>query len=181
MKSTWNTPNTTGIAFQATELALAHDGLVVVITPSVSMANVFKQEMESFLAGRPLDIFSFPDWETLPYDTLSPHQDIISERIATLSRLPACRKGLLLLPITTVLSYVAPVSYMAAHAFSFVLQAPCNPIRLRQQLEYYGYFSVSQVMQPGEYAILIKGIEVAKGEPHGIEASLTHRLTGRYH
>ena len=69
----------------------------------------------------------FPDWETLPYDTFSPHQDLISERLATLWRLHASggqrdqESGVdvVLIPATTALYRLAPPAFLAGHTFEF--------------------------------------------------------------
>jgi transcription-repair coupling factor (superfamily II helicase) len=61
--------------------------LLVVITADTSSALTLERELPFFLDG-PARVLAFPDWETLPYDNFSPHQDIISERLATLSKLP---------------------------------------------------------------------------------------------
>src|SRR5262245_34853298 len=34
-----------------------------------------------------LRVCLLPDWETLPYDQFSPHQDLVSERLSTLYRI----------------------------------------------------------------------------------------------
>jgi transcription-repair coupling factor (superfamily II helicase) len=55
-----------------------------------------------------------PDWETLPYDTFSPHQDLVSERLATLHDLGEGRCDILLVPATTALYRMPPASFLAA-------------------------------------------------------------------
>lgn len=59
-----------------------------------------------------IPILSLPDWETLPYDTFSPHQDIISERLTTLYRLPQLKRGVLILPVSTLMHRLCPKSYL---------------------------------------------------------------------
>ena len=100
----------------------------------------------------------FPDWETLPYDTFSPHQDLISERLATLWRLqqgPTSEAGidLVLLPATTALNRLAPPSFLAAYTFHFKQKQKLDESALKSQLTLAGYNHVSQVVSPGEYAV----------------------------
>ena len=102
----------------------------------------------------------FPDWETLPYDTFSPHQDLISERLATLWRMQngvagEADKGvdLVLLPATTALTRLAPPSFLAAYTFHFKQKQKLNEAALKSQLTLAGYNHVSQVVSPGEYAV----------------------------
>ncbi len=100
----------------------------------------------------------FPDWETLPYDTFSPHQDLISERLATLWRVQQGVKAdtgvdLVLLPATTALTRLAPPSFLAAYTFHFKQKQKLDEAALKSQLTLAGYNHVSQVVSPGEYAV----------------------------
>ena len=99
----------------------------------------------------------FPDWETLPYDTFSPHQDLISERLATLWRISQRDKtsgaDLVLIPATTALYRLAPPSFLAAYTFHFKVRQKLDEAKLKAQLTLAGYSHVSQVVSPGEYAV----------------------------
>jgi transcription-repair coupling factor (superfamily II helicase) len=100
-----------------------------------------------------LRVAVFPDWETLPYDTFSPHQDLISERLATLWRIHSGAVDVVLLPGTTALTRLAPPSFLAGTTFHFKQKAQLNEARLKSQLTLAGYQHVSQVVSPGEYAV----------------------------
>jgi transcription-repair coupling factor (superfamily II helicase) len=100
-----------------------------------------------------LRVALFPDWETLPYDSFSPHQDLISERLATLWRLGNGEVDLVLLPATTALVRMAPPAFLAAYTFHFRQKARLDEARLKAQLTLAGYQHVSQVVSPGEYAV----------------------------
>ncbi len=99
----------------------------------------------------------FPDWETLPYDTFSPHQDLISERLATLWRISQRDRkeglDLVLVPASTALYRVAPPSFLAAYTFHFKTRQKLDEAKLKAQLTLAGYNHVSQVVSPGEYAV----------------------------
>ncbi|MGC5271640.1 hypothetical protein ACPXAU_24635, partial [Salmonella enterica] len=60
-----------------------------------------------------------PDWETLPYDAFSPHQDLVSERLATLYEVQSGQCDLLIVPATTALLRMAPPQFLAAYTFFF--------------------------------------------------------------
>ena len=92
--------------------ALGHDGLLVVVTPDSQEAEQLQQKLEFFCGERALDTLCFPDWETLPYDRFSPHQDIISQRLETLYRLPRLSKGILLIPVATLLQRLPPPEFL---------------------------------------------------------------------
>ena len=109
-------------------------------------------ELPFFAPGLRLAVF--PDWETLPYDTFSPHQDLISERLATLWRLQSLHDvDVVLLPATTALTRLAPPAFMAATTFQFKQKDSLNEAALKSQLTLAGYQHVSQVVSPGEYAV----------------------------
>src|SRR3954470_18878276 len=95
----------------------------------------------------------FPDWETLPYDTFSPHQDLISERLATLWRISQHDVDVVIVPATTALYRVAPPSFLAGYTFHFAVKQKLEEARLRAQLTLAGYNHVTQVVSPGEYAV----------------------------
>ncbi|MDP1998327.1 MAG: transcription-repair coupling factor, partial [Rhodoferax sp.] len=96
----------------------------------------------------------FPDWETLPYDTFSPHQDLISERLATLWRLHAAgeqRGGesgadVVIVPATTALYRLAPPAFLAGYTFHFKVKQKLDEARLKAQLTLAGYSHVTQVV-----------------------------------
>jgi transcription-repair coupling factor (superfamily II helicase) len=128
---------------------------LAIITAEPADAQRLQEELKFFAPG--LRIAVFPDWETLPYDTFSPHQDLISERLATLWRLfrPGADEpvDVVLLPATTALTRLAPPSFMAAYTFHFKQKQKLDEAALKSQLTLAGYQHVSQVVSPGEYAV----------------------------
>ena len=100
-----------------------------------------------------LRVAVFPDWETLPYDTFSPHQDLISERLATLWRIHSGDVDVVLLPAITALTRLAPPSFLAGTTFHFKQKSRLDEAKLKAQLTLAGYQHVSQVVSPGEYAV----------------------------
>lgn len=95
----------------------------------------------------------FPDWETLPYDTFSPHQDLISERLATLWRISQGEADVVIVPATTALYRLAPPSFLAGYTFQFAAGQKLEESKLKSQLTLAGYNHVTQVVSPGEYAV----------------------------
>src|SRR3954469_6847432 len=81
----------------------------------------------------------FPDWETLPYDSFSPHQDLISERLATLWSISQGEADVVLVPATTALYRVAPPAFLAGYTFQFKVKQKLEESRLRAQLTLAGY------------------------------------------
>src|SRR6478752_4035230 len=100
-----------------------------------------------------LAISVFPDWETLPYDHFSPHQDLVSERLATLYRIPRGECDVALVAAQTALYRLAPQSFLAAHTFCLTQGEKLDVDALRSQLALAGYTHVTQVVSPGEFSI----------------------------
>jgi len=94
-----------------------------------------------------------PDWETLPYDPFSPHHDLISERLATLSALQRRECDILLVAVQTALFRLPPPAFLAAHSFSFRQNQALDEAALRAQLGLAGYQAVNNVISLGEFSI----------------------------
>ena len=94
-----------------------------------------------------------PDWEILPYDHFSPHQDLVSERLATLYELLNGSCDIVLVPVTTALQRLGPPNFLSGHTFFFRQGDKLNEAALKLQLQQAGYDPVSAVMRPGEYSI----------------------------
>ncbi|WJF89018.1 transcription-repair coupling factor [Paraburkholderia bonniea] len=125
--------------------------LLAVICANAADAQRLSQEISFFAPEARVRLL--PDWETLPYDTFSPHQDLVSERLATLHDLGEERCDILLVPATTALYRMPPPSFMAAYTFSFGQGERLNEARFKAQLTLAGYEHVSQVVRPGEYCV----------------------------
>ncbi len=129
--------------------------LTAIITADAATAQRLMDEMAFFAPA--LRCALFPDWETLPYDSFSPHQDLISERLATLWRIQQRDKetgaDVVIVPATTALYRLAPPAFLAGYTFEFKVRQKLDEARLKAQLTLAGYSHVTQVVSPGEYAV----------------------------
>ena len=129
--------------------------LTAIVTANATDAQRLIDEMAFFAPD--LRCVLFPDWETLPYDTFSPHQDLISERLATLWRISQHDKetgaDVVIVPATTAMYRLAPPSFLAAYTFHFKVKQKLDEARFKAQLTLAGYSHVTQVVSPGEYAV----------------------------
>lgn len=100
-----------------------------------------------------LNVHLFPDWETLPYDTFSPHPDLVSERLATLYQLARGQFQIVLAPLSTALYRLAPPSFLLAHTFFLKQGEKFDEAAFREQMRQGGYTHVNQVYAPGEFSI----------------------------
>ena len=123
---------------------------LLVITASAGAAQRLLDEIPYF--NPELKVHLLPDWETLPYDSFSPHHDLVSERLATLYQITRQAFDIALVPVTTALYRLAPVEYLAARTFFFKQGEKLAAAELRKQLTIAGYTHVAQVLSPGEYS-----------------------------
>ncbi|HHS83596.1 MAG TPA: transcription-repair coupling factor, partial [Gammaproteobacteria bacterium] len=161
-----------GLAIHAA--ATRHGAPAMAIVPDTPTALRLEQELQFFNHGaeQPLPVLSFPDWETLPYDIFSPHQEIISQRLATLYRLPELGNGILIVPVSTLMQQLPPQHYLDAHALMLDTGQRLDLEGLRQRLENSGYNCVSQVMEHGEFAVrgsLIDLFPMGSRQPYRID------------
>ena len=124
---------------------------LVVIAANALEAQRLVEEIPFFSPG--LRVHLLPDWETLPYDHFSPHQDLISERLATLHHVRSQSCDVLVVPVTTALYPLPPVEYLAAFTFFLKRGEKLDLARLREQMTFAGYNHVQQVLSPGEYCV----------------------------
>ena len=149
-----------------------NQGPILVITADMAAAQRLEYSLRFYLAEKDLSILKFPDWETLPYDIFSPHQDIISERLTTLSRLPELNKGILIAPIQTLMHRIAPKNYLDGYCLTLELQQQLDIDNMRLRLEHSGYICVSSVMEHGEFAVrgnLLDLFPMGSKQPYRIE------------
>ncbi|MEZ0309627.1 MAG: transcription-repair coupling factor [Ramlibacter sp.] len=131
--------------------AKAESRLTAIVTADATDAQRLIEEIAFFAPE--LRCALFPDWETLPYDSFSPHQDLISERLATLWRISQGDADVVVVPATTALYRVAPPAFLAGYTFHFQVKQKLQESRLKAQLTLAGYSHVTQVVSPGEYAV----------------------------
>src|SRR5213079_1977661 len=139
------------LAVAALELNSKRQMLTVVVA-SASDGQRLLDKIPWFADGK-LSCHLLPDWETLPYDAFSPHQDLVSERLATLYEIQNGQCDVLIVPATTALVRLAPPSFLAAYTFFFKQGEHLDEAKLKAQLTLAGYTHVSQVMSPGEYSV----------------------------
>ncbi len=129
--------------------------MLTVVVASPSDAQRLQTEIPWFTGEgqEKLRCHLLPDWETLPYDAFSPHQDLVSERLATLYEVVNAQCDVLIVPATTALVRMAPPSFLASYTFFFKQGEKLDEAKLKAQLQLAGYSPVKQVMSPGEYSV----------------------------
>jgi transcription-repair coupling factor (superfamily II helicase) len=133
------------------EAASVAKRFTLLLTADSQSAERLEQELKFFAPA--LSVLHFPDWETLPYDLFSPHQDIISQRIASLYRLPELEHGVLVVPITTALHRLAPTKFLLGSSLVLDVGQKLDVELMRTRLEASGYRYVDTVYEHGEFTV----------------------------
>ncbi len=140
------------LALATAELAAGHDGPVLMIAPDQLAADALEAEIAWF-ATAGVDTLHFPDLETLPYDSFSPHQDIVSERLRVLAALPALERGVVVVPAQSLLQRLPPTDYVAARALELGRGDTLDRTAFLERLAASGYLRVPEVREHGELAV----------------------------
>jgi len=167
----WNAPHGGARALALALAARRHSGIVVAVTHDTHAAHTLEAELAVF-AGGDVEVLHFPDWETLPYDLFPPHPEIVSRRIAALYRLPATTRGVLVVPVATLMQRLAPRSFIGGSSLVLALRQPYDLASEQRRLQAAGYRSVPQVQEPGEFAVrgaLLDVFPMGSAEPYRIE------------
>jgi transcription-repair coupling factor (superfamily II helicase) len=125
--------------------------LVLVLAADAQSAQRLKAEIPFFAPD--CRVALLPDWETLPYDHFSPHADLVSERLATLWQIRQRECDVVIAPVSTAMTRLAPVSYLLGRTFFLKAKTRLDADQLRADLVTAGYAHVTQVMAPGEFSI----------------------------
>jgi transcription-repair coupling factor (superfamily II helicase) len=148
----WRAPySASALALGIAETARGHDGLVLAVARDTHAAQSLEQDLR-VLAGD-LPVLHFADWETLPYDLFSPHPDIISQRVAALYRLPSTARGVLVVPVSSLMQRLPPPSWIAGNALDLKKGQKLDLDVEKRRLEGSGYRNVPQVLDPGDFAV----------------------------
>ena len=91
------------------------NGPILLVTSDTPSAIKLEKELDYFLDQQSIDVQLFPDWETLPYDSFSPHQDIVSQRLETLYQLTQNERRVFIVPMNTLMMRMAPVDYIGKY------------------------------------------------------------------
>jgi len=154
-KKSWHNLHGSSSSFALYQAAQTAQTPILLITSNTPGALKIEQELLSLAKSdkqNNANICLFPDWETLPYDNFSPHQDIISQRLATLYQLSRMESGIIIVPVTTLVQKLAPKKYIEANSLIIKTGDKKDLHQMRQALESSGYRNVDQVLEHGEFS-----------------------------
>lgn len=150
-KHYWENLHGSAKSLAIAEYTLEHQGLALVICDNSQSAQQIERELCFFAPD--LTVLQLPDWETLPYDNMSPHQDIISERLNTLSQLSTCESGVLITSVTTLMHRLPPREFIRSNSLILKQGDQFKIDHWRQEFESCGYHCVDTVYEHGEFAV----------------------------
>ena len=151
-RSYWRAPHSpSAMALAISQAARQHDGLILAITRDTHSASALENDLRIVAGDLPL--LHFPDWETLPYDLFSPHPDIVSQRIAALYRLPSIKRGILVVPVASLMQRLSPPDWIAGNVLDLHKGQKLDLDQEKRRLEASGYRHVPQVNDPGDFAV----------------------------
>jgi transcription-repair coupling factor (superfamily II helicase) len=153
MKSYWGKLYGSAFSLALSNLSIQSGHFIMLVTSDMPSAQNIRHELEFYLQDTNIDVLTLPDWETLPYDNFSPHQDIISERLATLYHLPKLEKGILIVPLNTLMHRLMPVDYINSNTLLLNIGMTLDIDQFRTDLEKSGYRCVANVYEHGEFAV----------------------------
>ena len=155
-KTTWGQLQGCSLPLALATLCQKTTGVKLLVTPDNLQATALLDDLAFFLEDEKnkQDILMFPDWETLPYDNFSPHQDIISDRLYTLSRLQQASSDLIIIAAASTLMHrLCPAEFLSQHALVLREGQTFKLSPFRDHLLNAGYRSVNQVLEHGEFAV----------------------------
>lgn len=149
-----------------------YNGLTLVVTHDTPSALQLETELKYLLRPASVPVLLFPDRETLPYDSFSPHQDLVSQRLETLSRISTEKQSLVIVPISTLMVRLPPQSFLTGNVLLLNKGDIYQLEQVRQQLVNTGYHLVEQVYEHGEFAVrgsIIDIFPMGSNNPYRIE------------
>lgn len=155
IKENWSQLYGSSLSLIISEYSQTHVGVNVIMTPDQRTAYQLQDDLRFFYSKQTNtpEILIFPDWETLPYEMFSPHQDLISERLLILNKLQQNPHVIIIAVISTLMHRLCPVNYINQFAFNLKTGQTLQISSFREQLQNAGYYAVNKVFEHGEYAI----------------------------
>jgi len=148
----WTGLHGCSVALALARLFKQNNQPMLIICENTRKSEQTLEELRFFL-NDPNQVNIFPDWECLPYDRFSPHQEIISNRLSILSDLIDSKSGILIITLANLMQKLPPLNYISGFSFKVKVGDLIDLNDFRSRLQNAAYLSVSQVMAPGEYAV----------------------------
>ena len=152
-RRSWSGLSGSSLSLAMSEAAISSQGVSLLITEDSESAFQLEQNLTFFLKSSKVKVFTFPDWETLPYDHFSPHQDIISERLKVLHQLSSIQQCIVIISVSTLMHRLLPLNYLYGNGLSLTTGDTFDIDTTRKQLESAGYHCVDTVFEHSEFSV----------------------------
>ncbi|MBP3984993.1 transcription-repair coupling factor [Pseudoxanthomonas helianthi] len=151
----WRAPaSPSALAWFIARAAAAHDGPLLLVARDQQQAHQLEGDLHTLLGDNAdVPVVAFPDWETLPYDQFSPHPDIVSQRLAALHRLPSLARGIVIVPVQTLVQRLPPLKHTVGGSFDYRVGQKLDLDEEKRRLDAASYRHVPQVLDPGDFAV----------------------------
>jgi len=169
-KTYWGSLYGSADALALVEYAQQQSQVILLIANDIAHLDILYKSLNFY--NDTLDILKFDNWEVLPYDKFSPHPDITSNRLSTLSKLRRLKKGIVVTTLETLFSYLCPIEFSEKFSFDLKIGNDINPALLSEKLLKIGYNRVTTVMEHGEFNIrgsLIDLYPMGANKPYRID------------
>jgi transcription-repair coupling factor (superfamily II helicase) len=145
-----------GLHGAATALAIAETIAtgtrpITIVTRTAAKAERLLRELAFFAPDVPVKWF--PDYETLPYEPISPPRDLLADRLSVLHGIATGEPLRLVVNAQALLNRLPPPDFVVSRSLALQTGREIDRERLIQSLVEHGYFRVAQVAEPGEIAI----------------------------
>lgn len=171
-KNIWGQLTGASLSLAIAELYQNEPGAYLIIAKDNLHQAQLKDEIAFFLNDKTV-IHNFPDWEILPYDYFSPHQDIISERLQTLYNINLAKNNIIISSPSTLMHRLCPVEFLHSQVLILEEGQSIDLTTFKDSLIKSGYIKVNQVFERGEFAIRGSLIDLfPMGSKHPIRIEL---------
>ena len=166
----WGNLPGSSVSLALADVLEAGNDLCLVIANDSASAEQIRKELIFFKPLTP--VYCFPDWETLIYDSFSPHQDIISDRLRMLNQLPTLNTGVVIVPANTAMQKLSPPHFILNESLLISVGQKFDFLQMRKKLESVAYRSVDNVVEHGEFAVrgsIMDIFPMGSNEPYRID------------
>jgi transcription-repair coupling factor (superfamily II helicase) len=154
----WKRIGLTGLVGSSKAYFLSHwrervRGPLLIIVPHLRNAESLLEDLRFFQGERKVASFLFPEWETLPYDEIPPHPEIVGERVRSLFSLLMGEESVVVSSIKALMQKVLSPSELKGSFFSLSAGGEVNREQIVHFLQEAGYGPARIVEEIGDFSL----------------------------
>ncbi len=144
-------------AFTIAQLAKTRKKPMLVIAESLDRAEQLYNRL-SFFFGK--GVYVLPNWDSLPYDSLSPSLSIVSQRMHTLHQVLSGHAKIVIAPLTALMQKVAPKSEFQKRGLVLKIGDNFAVDNWSQEVQICGYVQTDVVEEIGEFCFQKESLDI---------------------